>query len=186
MAGHGPSHCQLCRHRPHSGAVGIRGDSWQGSCRTRARFHAGAYGTIEHDAAPPRPPSRKRISAPGPIVDGSSSRRHRYHNFVLPLVSGKVPAQLFARWTLSETNLKARATLQVLTSGALFLFLVPEVIFATGSSHGWRPLLSQPRWLTNLELQGVALLAMAGVSAVQEFALRGGGSRFLSTHRSAL
>lgn len=87
-----------------------------------------------------------------------------------------VPALLFARWTFSATILPARATMQVLTSGALFLFLIPEVIFASTTSRGWNPLFSQSRWLMNLELQIIALLALAGVSAVQEFALRGGGT----------
>ncbi|MGA7914724.1 MAG: methyltransferase [Candidatus Acidiferrales bacterium] len=87
-----------------------------------------------------------------------------------------VPALLFARWTFSATNLPARATLQVFTSGALFLFLVPEIIFAATSGRGWNPFFSQSRWLTNLELQMIALLALAGVSAVQEFVLRGEGT----------
>ena len=87
-----------------------------------------------------------------------------------------VPALLFARWTFSATNLSARATMQVLTSGALFLFLVPEIIFAATASNGWNQLVSQSRWLVNLELQFVGLLALAGVSAVQEFALRGEGT----------
>jgi protein-S-isoprenylcysteine O-methyltransferase Ste14 len=87
-----------------------------------------------------------------------------------------LPALLFARWTLSATNLAGRAALQFLTSGALFLFLVPEVLFANSSGPAWIPLFSQSRWLTNLELQGVALLALAGISGVQEFARRGRGT----------
>jgi protein-S-isoprenylcysteine O-methyltransferase Ste14 len=87
-----------------------------------------------------------------------------------------IPAQLFARWTLNDTRLYARAVMQVLTSGGVFLFLIPEFIFALRHGHGWGALLSQTAWVRNLELQGIALLGVLGVSAAQEFAERGGGT----------
>jgi protein-S-isoprenylcysteine O-methyltransferase Ste14 len=87
-----------------------------------------------------------------------------------------IPAQLFARWTLNDSHLYARAAWQVLLSGSVFLFLIPEIIFASRQGHGWGALLSQTAWLRNLELQGIALLGVLGVSAVQEFAERGGGT----------
>ncbi len=87
-----------------------------------------------------------------------------------------IPAQLFARWTLTDTRLYARAVMQVLTSAGVFLFLIPEFIFALRDGHRWGALLTQTAWLRNLELQGVALLGVLGVSAAQEFAERGGGT----------
>jgi protein-S-isoprenylcysteine O-methyltransferase Ste14 len=87
-----------------------------------------------------------------------------------------IPAQLFARWTLNDTHLKARAALHVLAAGGVFLFLIPEVGFALQSHRDWGALISGPSWLRNLELQGVVLLGVVGVSAVQEFAKRGGGT----------
>jgi len=87
-----------------------------------------------------------------------------------------VPAQLFARWTINDNHLGARALLHVLAAGGVFLFLIPEILFAVRSGRGWDALLVEPAWLRNLELQGVALLAVTGVSAVQEFAQRGNGT----------
>ncbi len=87
-----------------------------------------------------------------------------------------VPAQMFARWTLDDRRLGARAILHVLAAGGVFLFLVPEVIFAGLPGRGWEILLSTPAWLRNLELQSVVLLGVMGVSAVQEFAQRGEGT----------
>jgi protein-S-isoprenylcysteine O-methyltransferase Ste14 len=87
-----------------------------------------------------------------------------------------VPAQLLARWTLNDTHLKARALLQVLVAGGTFLLLIPEIVFALRPGSAWHPLLSEPVWIRNFELQGVALLSVLGVSAVQEFALRGQGT----------
>ena len=87
-----------------------------------------------------------------------------------------VPAQLFARWTINDTHLKARALLHVLAAGGVFLFLIPEVVFAVRPGHSWDALLFEPSWLRNLELQAIALLGVAGVSAVQEFAQRGNGT----------
>jgi protein-S-isoprenylcysteine O-methyltransferase Ste14 len=87
-----------------------------------------------------------------------------------------IPAQLFARWTLEDIHLRARAVLHVLTAGGVFLFLVPEVVFALRPGRGWDALLSEPAWLRNLELQAIVLLGVLGVSAVQEFAQRGKGT----------
>ena len=54
--------------------------------------------------------------------------------------------------------------------------MIPEIVFALRHGHGWELLLSESAWLRNLELQGIALLGVFGVSAVQEFAERGGGT----------
>jgi protein-S-isoprenylcysteine O-methyltransferase Ste14 len=87
-----------------------------------------------------------------------------------------VPAQLFARWTINDTRVNARAALHVLAAGAVFLFLIPEVVFAVRPGHKWDALLFEPAWLRSLELQAIALLGVVGVSAVQEFAQRGNGT----------
>jgi len=87
-----------------------------------------------------------------------------------------VPAQLFARWTVKDRKLKARAVFHVLAAGGIFLFLIPEVVFAVRPGHGWAALFCEPAWLRNLELQAVALLGIIGISAVQEFAIRGKGT----------
>src|SRR3954465_5776927 len=87
-----------------------------------------------------------------------------------------VPAQLFARWTLNDTHVKGRAVFHVFAAGGVFLFLIPEIVFAMRPGHRWGALLFEPAWLRSLELQVIALLGIIGVSAVQEFAQRGNGT----------
>lgn len=95
---------------------------------------------------------------------------------VVALALVLVPAQLFARWTLTDTQVRGRAVFHVLAAGSVFLFLIPEIVFAMRPGHRWDALLFQPAWLRNLELQAIALLGIIGVSAVQEFATRGRGT----------
>lgn len=87
-----------------------------------------------------------------------------------------IPAQLLARWTFTDTQLGLRAMLQVATSAGMFLLVVPEIVFALRPGRGWQLLWSTPHWLLSLEWQGIGLLSVMGVSAVQEFARRGGGT----------
>jgi protein-S-isoprenylcysteine O-methyltransferase Ste14 len=58
----------------------------------------------------------------------------------------------------------------------VFLFLLPEIVFALRPGAGWAPLLDQASWLRQLSIQMLLLLAVPGVSAVMEFANRGRGT----------
>lgn len=86
------------------------------------------------------------------------------------------PALCLGKWTREDTHLRARAVLQVITSGLLFLFLIPEVIFALRPGAGWDVLLRWPGWVRQVGLQGLVLCAVPGVGAVIEFVERGGGT----------
>ena len=90
------------------------------------------------------------------------------------------PALCLARWTLDDRRLNVRAALQVVISGLLFLFLLPEVVFALrpvpNAGSVWAPLLHMPFVWLQIVVQIVLLLAVPGVSAVQEFAQRGQGT----------
>jgi protein-S-isoprenylcysteine O-methyltransferase Ste14 len=86
------------------------------------------------------------------------------------------PALCVARWTLEDTHLRVRAAMQVAIAGTLFLFWIPEVVFAQRPGQGWGPLLRMASWERQIELQGVCLLALPGVAAVMEFAERGLGT----------
>jgi protein-S-isoprenylcysteine O-methyltransferase Ste14 len=66
--------------------------------------------------------------------------------------------------------------MQVATSGMMFLFLLPEVIFKLRPGTGWDPLLHLASWKRQLGLQAIVLLAVPGVGAVMEFAERGLGT----------
>jgi protein-S-isoprenylcysteine O-methyltransferase Ste14 len=92
------------------------------------------------------------------------------------LVLVLIPALCLARWTANETLLPVRAAMLVVLSGGVFLFLLPEIIFATTRAAAWSPFGSQSKYVLGLEFQLIAVLALMGVSAVQEFAARGGGT----------
>jgi protein-S-isoprenylcysteine O-methyltransferase Ste14 len=113
---------------------------------------------------------------------------------VVALLLVLLPALYIARWTLRDTHRNARCCLQLVTASLLFLLLLPELTFALrpvhaltypwGPAHralpvvlsGWTPLFTLPRWERQLGLQLLLLLALPGVSAVTEFALRGHGT----------
>jgi protein-S-isoprenylcysteine O-methyltransferase Ste14 len=87
-----------------------------------------------------------------------------------------LPALCVARWTLEDSHLRMRAAMQAAISAMLFLYLVPELAFALRPGLGWTPLLELPGWQRQLALQVLMLLAVPGLSAVQEFAERGFGT----------
>jgi protein-S-isoprenylcysteine O-methyltransferase Ste14 len=94
----------------------------------------------------------------------------------LSIVVVLAPALCIARWTYDNTNLRLRSAIQVATSGMLFLYLLPEIVFALRPGAGWRPLLQEPSWQRQIGIQVLLLVAIPGVSAVLEFAERGGGT----------
>lgn len=77
-----------------------------------------------------------------------------------------LPALLIAQWTREHTHLNLRATAQVLIAAGIFLYLPPELVFAVkGGAWHWTP-----------GMQLLLILAIPGLSAVQEFAERGHGT----------
>ena len=87
-----------------------------------------------------------------------------------------LPALAIARATLTDSYLNWRAAMQVATSGLLFLYWVPEVVFSLRRSSGWGPFFSMPAWQRQVWLQMILLCAIPGVSSVMEFAQRGKGT----------
>ena len=77
-----------------------------------------------------------------------------------------LPALLLAQWTREDHHLNLRVTLQVVIAGGIFLYLPPEIAFAIRGGT----------WHSHPALQLVPLLALPGLSAVQEFAQRGRGT----------
>jgi protein-S-isoprenylcysteine O-methyltransferase Ste14 len=86
------------------------------------------------------------------------------------------PAVAISRWTVDDSHLRARSVMQVIISGLLFLFLLPEIVFALRPGGGWGPLLQMPGWQRQIGIQFLFLLAVPGVAAVVEFAERGMGT----------
>jgi protein-S-isoprenylcysteine O-methyltransferase Ste14 len=58
----------------------------------------------------------------------------------------------------------------------LFLYLVPEIVFALRPGAGWSPLLQEASWRRQIGIQVLLLIAVPGVSAAMEFAERGHGT----------
>lgn len=86
-----------------------------------------------------------------------------------------VPAQLLFRWTRDDTHLPWRAAMLCVVFTALMLGVLPTVIIDhTGGS--WRAIAARPAWITSIALQLLIFPAALGLSAVQELAMRGGGT----------
>jgi protein-S-isoprenylcysteine O-methyltransferase Ste14 len=86
-----------------------------------------------------------------------------------------VPSQLLARWTIEQRHVAGRAALQVVAFVGLLLFVLPATVLqATGGSPGG--LIARPAWQLSLIAQLLALPAAIGLTAVQEFVTRGGGT----------
>jgi len=91
------------------------------------------------------------------------------------LVFCLLPAQILARWTASDEHLALRTVLQVIAFTGLTLFVLPAVVIE-GSGGGWNNPFVRPGWELSLIVQALALPALFGLSAVQEFVMRGGGT----------
>lgn len=91
------------------------------------------------------------------------------------LVSVLLPAQLLARWTIRRERLAGRAILQMIAFGGLVFFLIPTIaVVASGSA--WANPVDRPSWLVSVMVQVLVMPALLGVTAVQEFVTRGGGT----------
>jgi protein-S-isoprenylcysteine O-methyltransferase Ste14 len=92
----------------------------------------------------------------------------------LALAGIALPGLLFFRWTCDRTQLRARASLQVICAGAAMLWIVPTVAFE--SSGGWAAVLARPRWYLSLAVQVLLIPTALGLRAVAEFVERGRGT----------
>lgn len=93
----------------------------------------------------------------------------------LALATVLVPGQLLGRWTARDARLPQRAALQMVAFSGLVLFVVPAVAIAGSNGHWINPL-DQPLWQLSLFAHVLAVPAILGLSAVQEFVTRGGGT----------
>jgi len=85
------------------------------------------------------------------------------------------PGLYLARWTMSGTHLHERVVLQAIAFTGIVLLVIPTAVLEqTGGD--WQPLLGRSARANNLLAQLLALPAVLGLSAVQEFVTRGGGT----------
>ena len=94
---------------------------------------------------------------------------------VLALAICLVPAQLLARWTASDRRLRDRALLQVIAFSGLLGLVLPAVAIENGGA-AWVNPFTYPRWMLWLLVQVLAVPALVGFTAVQEFVTRGLGT----------
>jgi len=86
-----------------------------------------------------------------------------------------LPAQLLARWTMHDQHLERRAFLQIVAFTGLLLFVLPAIVIE-GSRSSWVNPATHSAWQVSLLVQLLALPALIGLTAVQEFVTRGGGT----------
>ncbi len=85
------------------------------------------------------------------------------------------PALYLARWTMENSHLQWRATLQMVAFSGLMLLVIPTAVLEQ-SGGNWAPLVDRSSRLNGLLAQLLAIPAIVGLSAVQEFVVRGGGT----------
>jgi protein-S-isoprenylcysteine O-methyltransferase Ste14 len=83
-----------------------------------------------------------------------------------------VPSQLLERWTREESHLSTRALMQAAIFSALMLWVFPASLLELRNGS------FEVSSATGLALQLLPLAALIGLTAVQEFVTRGGGTPF--------
>lgn len=85
-----------------------------------------------------------------------------------------VPAQCLARWTITQTRLHRRVALQAIAFVGWMVVLTIAIVQLTGGS--WETLLARSARMNSALVQLLAIPVIVGLSAVQEFAIRGRGT----------
>nr|WP_205861214.1 methyltransferase [Planosporangium flavigriseum] len=93
------------------------------------------------------------------------------------LLAVALPAQLLGRWSADRRHLGARVLLQLTVFAGMTLWLVPTAAFELGDGSWARLTHLSGRWLFVIAQVGL-LLAVPALSAVWEFAVRGGGTPY--------
>jgi protein-S-isoprenylcysteine O-methyltransferase Ste14 len=91
------------------------------------------------------------------------------------IVVALVPAQLLARWTWRGRRVGVRAAMQAIVFSAVLLWIFPELILLN-TAGSWAQLRHTWNLFGGMHLQLAMIPAVMGLSAVQEFAVRGQGT----------
>jgi protein-S-isoprenylcysteine O-methyltransferase Ste14 len=86
-----------------------------------------------------------------------------------------LPALFLAHWTAKDSALARRTILLVIAFSGLMFWVLPAATLAFVGGN-WQPLFARPLWLTSLGVQLLSIPAIVGLSAMQEFVQRGGGT----------
>lgn len=87
-----------------------------------------------------------------------------------------LPTLAQQRFTLHATHVNVRATLQVIAAAGVFLYLPAELVIRTNHAQGWHAYLQWTVAVRAALIQLGFVLALPGLSAVQEFATAGHGT----------
>jgi protein-S-isoprenylcysteine O-methyltransferase Ste14 len=88
-----------------------------------------------------------------------------------------MPAQLLARWTDRDEQLPARALMQFVLFTGIVILLLPALVLNLTMGPSWHAsALVVPEW--RVLFQCAILAVILGMSALQEFVVRGGGTPF--------
>jgi protein-S-isoprenylcysteine O-methyltransferase Ste14 len=101
--------------------------------------------------------------------------RFWFPGVVLVFLTAHLPALYLARWTSDDTNLPLRAFLLAIGHGCVAFFVLPTVIMQAMGGD-WSALTERPAWILAPAGLVMVLLCVIGLSAVQMFALHGGGT----------
>jgi protein-S-isoprenylcysteine O-methyltransferase Ste14 len=94
---------------------------------------------------------------------------------IMALLAVLVPVQLLARWTCRDERLALRAALQMIGFAGMIGFAIPAMVIQSTGGRWLNPL-TLPAWEVSLVAQALAMPLLIGVTAVQEFVTRGGGT----------
>ncbi|MEV8377414.1 methyltransferase [Kribbella sp. NPDC056861] len=113
-----------------------------------------------------------------PRLDSLLQLNHTWlYGELTALLLGLPPALLIGRWTTDERHLTGRLLLQLATFTGLVFWLLPAAVMSRGDGS-WSHLREAPLWQSSTVLQLMALAAVPGLSAMVEFATRGGGTPY--------
>ncbi len=101
--------------------------------------------------------------------------RFWFAGVVLVFLAAHLPALYLARWTAEDRNLALRAALLAMGYGCFAFFAMPSIIMHAMGGN-WGVLAARPAWVLGLAALGLAAACTMGLSAVQLFALHGGGT----------
>ena len=94
---------------------------------------------------------------------------------VLVFMTAHLPALYLARWTAGGTHLPYRACLLAVAYGCFAFFTMPSIIMRA-MGGGWEALQGRSAWALGVAGLAMALAFIMGLSAVQMFAVHGGGT----------
>lgn len=95
----------------------------------------------------------------------------------LAIIIALLPALYFFRWTAKQSHLYVRGLLQMILFALLFFFIIPLIILEFSHASPWLELSGSFQKIF-LSAQIFLLVSLLGLSALQEFLLRGRGTPF--------